>query len=724
MAILKGSEKHAHPDAHIHGRSSPGEGLTVTIVPKVGGDVRAVENHYSRHFTVTHEHGNLKVRGLLADHEAEFGVRLHQAVLPDGTHFRSRVGHLETTTSITVPDSLAPHIVAVLGLDSRPFAVSHIRPHAGPTPAAVQTPSGVSAFYGYPDVSGAGVTVGIVCLGGGYTGSDLQQAGINPNRVTFAGIDGGTNQYSGNPNSADGENYLDLTVILSGSGLSAKFFEGPNTDQAFYDIAAAILADSGVACGSCSWGGPENQWSGQSIAAWNQLFAGATKPFFSASGDNGINDNTNSPVADFPSAGVGPGAIGVGGTFISGGSERVWDNGLGGGQAGGGFSSTPAPSWQLGSPRGRGVPDISLNADPNSGYILIIGGRQVGPFGGTSAAAPMAARGYALMYSVLGKHVMPLAPTLYAHEATFNQIGGGIQGEYGVPGQVPGAGLGSWNLTRFMAALGPVNPTETIQVSLSASPASPSAGLQFSVTAVPTGVTGSNPTSFSWKDDGGPFLSTSPTATMTYTAAGTYTISCTVTDTVTGVSGTGTLSVTVQAVSGPNPIVVVISGPSTGTVGTPVSFSAQVTSGGPAVRYAWDDGVGDGEIGASPSYAPTFKAAGTYTISVTVSDANGNSDNAETSVVISGGTPPPPPQVGPLEQFGQYIETSGNIIESDIPIDPSVAIQQAQNNIDAAQAWMPFFQYMDSLLPQAVRDRFEAKKSKPVVTAPPAPEVP
>ena len=718
MATLKGSEKYPHPEAHIFARTPATTLITLTIVPRRGGHDMNVENYYrNQGFTVTRtDNGDIRVRGLSAEHEKEFGVKLHTAVLPDGTRFRSRVGRGETVSTISVPSELVNDIVAVLGLDDRPFAKSHIRHHAGPTPAAVQTPSGISSFYGYPNVSGTGVTVGILCLGGGYTGSDLSAAGINPSRVTFVGIDGGTNQYSGNPNSADGENYLDITVLGSGSGLSLKFFEGPNSDQAFYDITAAILADSSCVCGSCSWGGPESSWNGQTMAAWNQLFASATKPFFTASGDNGVDDDTNSPTVDFPSAGIGPGAIAVGGTFVSGGSEQVWNNGVGGGQAGGGFSSfSKAPAWQLGSPQGRGVPDIALNADPNSGYILIIGGRQVGPFGGTSAAAPMAARGYALLYEAIGnKHLMPLASILYANETTFNKIGGGIQGEYGVPGQVPGAGLGSWNLTRLIASVGTPSPTENIQVSING-PNATMVGVATSYSASVIGA--SNPVSYSWNSG----AATSGTV-MTFGTSGTSNVTCTVTDTVTGVKATGTLSVTVSPAGPPpaNPIVVAISGPSTGTVGTPVSFSAQVTSGGPAVSYDWSDGIGDSEDGPSASWAPTFKDAGTYTISVTVSDANGNTSSATASVVISGGTPPP--VTGPLEQFGAWVLQAGDIIESDIPIDPTVAIQQAQDIIDGTTAWMPFFQYADGLLPQV--KGLEAQKPKPIVTAPPAPEVP
>ena len=66
-----------------------------------------------------------------------------------------------------------------------------------------------------------------------------------------------------------------------------------------------------------------------------------------------------------------------------------------------------------GTHRGRGVPDIAGNADPNSGYVLIQDGSQSGPIGGTSATAPLYAGLVALINAHLSCRAGYLNPVLY-----------------------------------------------------------------------------------------------------------------------------------------------------------------------------------------------------------------------------------------------------------------------------------------------------------------------
>jgi kumamolisin len=72
----------------------------------------------------------------------------------------------------------------------------------------------------------------------------------------------------------------------------------------------------------------------------------------------------------------------------------VWNGGSGGGASGGGFSRAfDAPAFQhpyLSGSAKRGVPDVSANADPATGYRILLNGRwQI--IGGTSAVAPLMA---------------------------------------------------------------------------------------------------------------------------------------------------------------------------------------------------------------------------------------------------------------------------------------------------------------------------------------------
>src|SRR4051812_28127379 len=54
----------------------------------------------------------------------------------------------------------------------------------------------VAKVYGCPvdHYDGSGVRVGIVELGGGYIGSDMVAAGLNPDKVTVIGVAGGSSQ--------------------------------------------------------------------------------------------------------------------------------------------------------------------------------------------------------------------------------------------------------------------------------------------------------------------------------------------------------------------------------------------------------------------------------------------------------------------------------------------------------------------------------------------------
>jgi kumamolisin len=124
-------------------------------------------------------------------------------------------------------------------------------------------------------------------------------------------------------------------------------------------------------------------------------------------------------------------------------SEHVWNGGFAGGASGGGISQFwKQPSWQTGpgtqnsySNGNRETPDVSLDADPATGYPIYctagsncsggfggIGGGGWLTIGGTSAAAPMWAAMVVLANQQAAKagkrHLGFLKPLLY-------KIGGG-----------------------------------------------------------------------------------------------------------------------------------------------------------------------------------------------------------------------------------------------------------------------------------------------------------
>jgi kumamolisin len=190
-----------------------------------------------------------------------------------------------------------------------------------------------------------------------------------------------------------------------------------------------------------------------------------------ASGDGGSDDGQGDGVnlPDFPAS--SPYALGCGGTaLVLNGttivSEVVWeddptnpDNGA----TGGGISSVfQRPAYQntlvypVPGKTGRMVPDVAGNADPNTGYNVIVDGQHF-PVGGTSAVAPLMAAMICLLNEALGKKVGFVNPNFYAAaKGTFNQITSGNNGKY-VANAAGGynccTGLGTVNFAKLVAAL-------------------------------------------------------------------------------------------------------------------------------------------------------------------------------------------------------------------------------------------------------------------------------
>src|SRR5262249_13837198 len=198
---LPGSEKAAHPFAT--GEQPPvdaEEHATVTIVPKDPAAIPAIiafatENHLAP----TIEHGFVKASGRLGDLQAAFDTQLSSAVTDTGKTFRHRVG------AVRVPSDLVNAITAVLGLDNRDQARPRFRQLTDVAAPRAFSATQVAALYHFPAGDGAGRTVDIIELGGGFSSADIQHAGLDPALVTEVSVDGAHNSYTGNPNSADGE---------------------------------------------------------------------------------------------------------------------------------------------------------------------------------------------------------------------------------------------------------------------------------------------------------------------------------------------------------------------------------------------------------------------------------------------------------------------------------------------------------------------------------------
>lgn len=109
--------------------------------------------------------------------------------------------------------------------------------------------------------------------------------------------------------------------------------------------------------------------------------------------------------------------------------------------------------------KGRGVPDVSGNADPAIGYVVRVSGKdQV--IGGTSAVAPLWAALVALLNQQIGKPVGFLQPQIYPlGKNSFRDITSGNNDDSGLghysasAGWDPCTGLGSPNGVDLLTAL-------------------------------------------------------------------------------------------------------------------------------------------------------------------------------------------------------------------------------------------------------------------------------
>ncbi len=246
---------------------------------------------------------------------------------------------------------------------------------------------------------------------------------------------------------------------------------------------------------SQSWGASEvtlkDSAGRNEVQLWDTFYKQATTQqgitFFGSSGDNGATDYTDlqatklstTATTSFPTD--DPWVTSTGGTSLrrlqgsSGFAESAWNS------SGGGFSSFfSEPSYQQILPstaqqelnHRRGVPDVSADADPNTGLAIYSGGWQLG--GGTSAAAPLWAAitaianqqaGHALGYLNAALYKLATSST-YAHDFRDITLGNNstqvgstlVQGYNAAQGWDPITGLGSPNaqnlIPDLIAALG------------------------------------------------------------------------------------------------------------------------------------------------------------------------------------------------------------------------------------------------------------------------------
>jgi kumamolisin len=416
--------------------------------------------------------------GTVSSVSRAFGVFLTECQ-HNGASFRGRKG------PIFIPADLREIIEGVFGLDNRPQAKPHFRKlhrqfhSSADTEIFTYTPLEVAELYDFPrTVDGSGQCIGLIELGGGGNFSDLSNywrlLKIRSPHVTTVSVG------SGNPKPSVSSEGVMLDIEVAGSiapGAKIVAYFAENTDAGFLNAVTTAVHDSvnnpSIIC--ISWGSAECTWTRQAMSAIHRAFEDAAAIGVTvcvAAGDDGGTDGVEDGKAhvDFPAS--SPFALACGGTHLRASgkaivSESVWNQlENGNGATGGGISSTknkhidsylfPLPSWQShldvppsinkGGFRGRGVPDVAGNADPQTGYSILANGRS-DLIGGTGAVASLWSGLIALINQIIGKplgYINPFLAHYTSNPKGFNNITSGHNGKYRAgPGWNACTGLGT-----------------------------------------------------------------------------------------------------------------------------------------------------------------------------------------------------------------------------------------------------------------------------------------
>ena len=452
--------------------------------------------------------------------------------------FDARVAHVrradgvvvaQLTTPATLPAALASSVVTVAGLTSSMPMASHLATprattttttvptssYAGPCPSAGSSsgtqPNSLGGYtiqqqgqlYGLTSQwlqghTGQGAVIAMYELGT-YDPLDTHTFfscyHLTPTIHTIKVDGGATGAYSD-----EATMDVEQTAALA-PGAVVDVYSGPNTNNGPIDLYAKIADDNLATVVSTSWGDCENDPSGaiNAEAPIFQQMAAEGMTVIAAAGDNGSSDcngiTTNAPAVDDPAS--QPFVTAVGGLSVdtlSPLSQTVWNNN--GGAGGGGVSSLwSRPWWQRGAlfttdtsqgvatATTRMVPDLSLMADPSTGFIqYFTGGNSTNvncshsscvkwsSIGGTSIGPPILSAIVAIATQTCSPVQLSgttrlgfLNPTLYAVAATagnFVDVTSGSndafnQGAYTAgTGYDLASGLGSPSAT-FVTALCP-----------------------------------------------------------------------------------------------------------------------------------------------------------------------------------------------------------------------------------------------------------------------------
>lgn len=299
--------------------------------------------------------------------------------------------------------------------------------------------------YGLPHVNRIGSPkISIIELGGAAAASDMEKF-CALTGMPVPTIVSPNSPFPSDPNGADVEVALDQQVAAY---LAWRVSGQVPIIEMIWDQSGTIYEGIPHATGdtiSISWGAPENEWPPGTTAVMNGAAQAAGEQgmaVFAASGDNDYTDGEpGGSHVDLPAAATY--VVACSGTTKTVLNEVCWNNGRNEGTGGGYSTIFPRPAWQPFMPPHiwRSVGDVAANADPATGYEIVVNGETV-VVGGTSAVAPF----YAGLIAALKAKPGLISSKLYQNHGAFTRITQGNNGKW--PASVcdglgvPNAGIG------------------------------------------------------------------------------------------------------------------------------------------------------------------------------------------------------------------------------------------------------------------------------------------
>ncbi|SMC04380.1 kumamolisin [Sulfobacillus thermosulfidooxidans DSM 9293] len=374
-----------------------------------------------------------------------------------------------------VPEWLAPHIVGFVGLENVSKLYPRFRFPTHPEELANNGqgffPLDIQTAYAFPaSLNGSGLTIGLLEFSNGFNPQDVMtfwnQFGIACPNVSFVSVDGTPNDLG--VNAYDLEATLDIEWAGAMAPLANLVVYEANAGSSDTSFALSVLKALQYAYNdvlncpdilSISYGDGETRFPVSTMQAWDMVARNAAligMTIFVASGDQGAYGlhGPGRKICHVDAPANSPHMVSVGGTHLLLNSqgqiveETGWTDVNNNGASGGGISQVFAvPAYQEGIPLpvkagyhvGRGVPDVALNADPDTGYAVFFQGMWT-VVGGTSVASPIWAAITALINQnrvQAGKSLIGyMNPRLYGidHASTFHDITVGNNSYDGVTG--------------------------------------------------------------------------------------------------------------------------------------------------------------------------------------------------------------------------------------------------------------------------------------------------